>query len=89
MHQYLLPVITHSSPSRTARQEIEAKSEPVSGSDSALALRNSPRTTRGRYLARISSGMAALIQPPWARATIEATDIQPRASSSQIRQYSK
>ncbi len=37
----------------------------------------------------MSSGMAFMIQPPWARATMDATDIQPRDSCSQIRQYSK
>src|SRR6218665_3010974 len=70
-------------------QEIDARSEPVSGSESALALRNSPRATRGKYFAFISSDMADLIQPPCPRATMDATDIHPRASCSQIRQYSK
>src|SRR6202011_723822 len=44
VHQYLLPVMTHSSPSRRARVATLDRSEPVCGSDKAPAPRYSPRT---------------------------------------------
>ena len=65
------------------------RSEPVSGSDSAAAARNSPRALRGWYLRRCSSLMAWAPKTPLPRAMMLATLIHPRASSSVIRQYSK
>ena len=49
-HQRLRPVTTHSSPSRTARVETPARSEPASGSDSAIAPIQSPRALRAEQL---------------------------------------
>ena len=48
MIQFLVPVITHSSPSRTAFVIIPPGSEPASGSDSAKAGDHSPLAQRGR-----------------------------------------
>ncbi len=44
----LLPLITHSSPSRTARVRMPATSEPASGSVTATAQTFSPRISGGR-----------------------------------------
>ncbi|MCY1519107.1 hypothetical protein D9M68_538460 [compost metagenome] len=89
VHQYLLPVMTQSSPSRTARHEILATSEPALGSDSENAPRNSPRAMRGRYSA-FFSGVSAFSAPirPLPRAIRLPTLIQPRDSCSATRQYS-
>ncbi|MNT33776.1 hypothetical protein D3C72_1697190 [compost metagenome] len=48
VHQYLLPVISHSSPTRTARQDMPATSDPAFGSESAKAPSSSPLAMRGR-----------------------------------------
>ena len=44
----LVPLMTHSSPSGTARQRSAPASLPESGSDSEKAARNEPSTMRGR-----------------------------------------
>src|SRR4051812_1155805 len=46
--QFFVPVMTHSSPSRTARVVMPAGSDPASGSDSANAGASSPVAQRGR-----------------------------------------
>ena len=48
MIQFFVPLITHSSPSRTARVRIAAGSEPASGSDRQNAGDHSPDAQRGR-----------------------------------------
>ena len=48
MIQFFVPVMTHSSPSRTARVIIPPGSDPASGSDSANAGDHSPLAQRGR-----------------------------------------
>ena len=48
MIQFFWPLMTHSSPSRTAVVRIDAGSEPASGSDSANAGDHSPLAQRGR-----------------------------------------
>ena len=89
VHQYLLPVMSQSSPSRTARQEMLATSDPAFGSDSENAPRNSPRAMRGRYSA-FFSGARPFSAPirPLPRAIRLPTLIQPRESCSATRQYS-
>ncbi len=61
MIQFLVPSITHSSPSRTARVRIPPGSEPASGSDSANAGVHSPVAQRGRKRAWSSSEPNSLI----------------------------
>ena len=87
-HQRLRPVTTHSSPSSTARVETPARSEPASGSDSAIAPIHSPRALRPSSSLRRSSSASA-VPRPWERARMLAVDIQARASSSLTMQYSK
>ena len=55
MIQFLAPLITHSSPSRTAVVRIAAGSEPASGSDIAKAGDHSPLAQRGSRRSRSSS----------------------------------
>ena len=89
VHQYLLPVMTHSSPSRRARHETLAKSEPAAGSDKARAPRYSPRATRGMIAARCASSNICEPIKVLPLAITDPTLIQARESSSAMRQYSK
>ena len=83
----LVPSITHSSPSRSARHRNEAASLPLSGSERLKAARNEPCTIRGRKCAFCSSVpkrpimVAAIL---WVLITPERV-IHPRASSSMMR----
>ncbi len=88
VHHILEPVMTHSSPSRSARVETAAASEPASGSERAKAPRYSPRAMGGRYW-RFCSSRAWRNPSPFPRAMMLATLIQARASSSVTRAYSK
>lgn len=85
--QRLCPVITNSSPSRTARVSTAARSDPASGSDSAIAPIHCPRADRRSSSAR-RRGSATAVPAPCARAMIDPTLIQARASSSATMQYS-
>src|SRR3546814_5525191 len=58
VHQYLLPVINQSSPSRSARVERPEMSDPVPGSAMEKAKIISPAAIFGRYL-RFCSGVMA------------------------------
>ncbi len=57
--QSLLPLMTHSSPSRTARVRNPATSEPASGSDTAIAATMSPAIAGRRYCS-FNSGLPKL-----------------------------
>ena len=61
MIQFLVPLITHSSPSWTARVIIPPGSDPASGSDSANAGDHSPVAHRGRNRSLSSSDPNSLI----------------------------
>ena len=61
MIQFLVPSITHSSPSRTALVRIPPGSEPASGSESANAGLHSPMAQRGRKRCLSSSEPNSLI----------------------------
>ena len=61
MIQFLVPSITQSSPSRTARVRIPPGSEPASGSESANAGVHSPEAHRGRNRCFSSSEPKSLI----------------------------
>src|SRR5688572_13938300 len=88
VHQYLLPVMTHESPSRTARHDTLATSEPALGSEIEPQPIISPLAILGKYssfscwLSDIDTAMALPC------ATIEPTDIQARENSSATRQCS-
>jgi hypothetical protein len=82
--QVLVPVITYSSPSRTARHVIALVSLPASGSESERHPRISPVASRGSHRVRCSS-------VPWSLRRLAAitcvlrtpdNDIHPAASSS-------
>ncbi len=68
--------------------ETPARSEPASGSDSAIAPIQSPRALRASSSWRFASSGTA-VPRPWERARMLAVDIQARASSSLTMQYSK
>src|SRR6478735_10966786 len=82
VHQYLLPVISQESPSRTARHATLATSEPTPGSEMEPQPIISPLAIFGKYsslscwLSDIDTAMALPC------AMIEPTDIQPRVNSS-------
>ena len=91
VHQYLLPVISQSLPSRRARVARPEMSEPVPGSDMASAPRNCPLAMRLKYFSFCAGEKA---EPGMMLCAIEwrmmlETLIQALASSSEIRQYSK
>ncbi|WP_242473370.1 hypothetical protein [Blastococcus sp. TML/M2B] len=68
--------------------ETPARSDPASGSDSAMAPIHSPRALRRLSSSRRSASGTA-VPRPWERARMLADDIQARASSSLTMQYSK
>ncbi len=55
MIQFFVPLMTHSSPSCTAKVRMDAGSEPASGSDSANAGEHSPEARRGSHACLSSS----------------------------------
>ena len=59
--QFLVPSITHSSPSRVARVSMPPGSEPASGSDSAKAGDHSPEAQQGKNRSFSSSVPNSLI----------------------------
>jgi hypothetical protein len=84
----LLPLITQSSPSRTARVLIAATSEPASGSVTAMALTTSPRIDGTRYCCRspslpksCSEGVAMSV---WTLTARPAPEFPQRTISSSI-----
>src|SRR4051812_36698257 len=89
VHQYLLPVMTQESPSRTARQEILEISDPALGSDIENAPRYWPDAIWDSACALLAGARASMPINPFPRAIRLATLIHPRASSSETRQYSK
>ena len=84
MIQFLVPVITHSSPSGVAVVAMLRGSEPASGSDSANAGTHSPVAQRGRMRARSSSDPNSAIGsvPSSCTMSISALDAQALAISS-------
>ena len=79
-----VPLMTNSSPSRTARQRSAPASEPLSGSDSEKQPRSLPVAIPGSDRSRCSSvpnRSISLAQMRWLL-TIPASDIHPRESSS-------
>ena len=84
MIQFLVPVTTHSSPSRTARVIIPPGSEPASGSESANAGVHSPEAQRGRKRCLSSSVPNRLIGsvPSSCTISISALEAHARATSS-------
>ena len=87
VHHIFWPFTTQWSPTSSARQRIEATSEPAPGSESAKAPRHSPRAILGRICFRFSSLKPAPMPLP--RAMMLATLIHARASSSVMSTYSK
>src|SRR5947199_94496 len=77
VHHIFWPFTTHSSPTSSARQRIEATSEPAPGSESAKAPRHSPRAIFGSISLRLSSLKPAPMPLP--RAMMLATLIHARA----------
>ena len=84
MIQFFWPLMTHSSPSRTALVRIEAGSEPASGSDSANAGEISPVARRGSHFCFCSSLPNSVIgsEPSSWIIRIRALDAQALAISS-------
>ena len=79
-----VPVITYSSPSRTARQEMLRVSLPASDSESDRQPRSSPVASRGSQrscCSRVPLRMITLAAIVWVL-TIPESDIHPAASSS-------
>ena len=62
--QILLPLITHSSPSRTARVCNDARSDPAPGSEYSVHHWSMPPTMFGRYFAFCSSVPNSMIAGP-------------------------
>jgi hypothetical protein len=82
--QFFAPLITHSSPSRTAVVRIAPGSEPASGSDSANAGDHSPVAHLGRKRCLISSepnSRSGIVPSSWI-IRISALDAHARAISS-------
>ena len=79
--QRLRPVSTQSSPSRTARVETFARSEPASGSDSAMEPTQSPRALR-RSSSALRASSSTCVPRPWPRARMLPALSHARASSS-------
>jgi hypothetical protein len=79
-------VITHSSPSRTARVRIACTSDPACGSVIEYAERTSPLAIRGRKCCRCSSVPNVLIIQAEMKCVFRTpeSDIQPRESSTWI-----
>src|SRR2546422_154003 len=82
--QFLLPLITHSSPSRTAVVRIEAGSEPASGSERQNAGDHSPDAHLGSQLCFCSSVPKSWIGsvPSSCTIKISALEAQALATSS-------
>ena len=79
-----VPLMTNSSPSRTARQRRAPASEPLSGSDSEKQPRSLPVAIWGRdrsCWASVPKRSMSLAQMRWLL-TMPASDIHPRESSS-------
>ena len=84
MIQFLVPVITHSSPSRTAFVIIPPGSEPASGSDSAKAGDHSPVAQRGRkrcFWSSVPNSWIGSVPSSWI-IRISALEAHARATSS-------
>ncbi len=84
MIQFFVPLITHSSPSRSARVIMPPGSEPASGSDSANAGDHSPLAQRGRNRCLSSSepkSWIGSVPSSWI-IRISALEAQARATSS-------
>ena len=85
--QNLVPLTTHSSPSRSARHRMAPVSLPASGSDSEKAARNEPSHIRGRNRWRCSSvpNRPIMVAPILCVLRMPARDMKPREISSMIR----
>ena len=82
--QFLVPSITHSSPSRVARVSMPPGSEPASGSDSAKAGDHSPEAQRGKnrsFSSSVPNSLIGSVPSSWI-IRISAVEAQALAISS-------